>query len=224
MSRLLSLLGGLALLASASLLFAQVRDEPAPQPKTPPKAVAPDKGLRTPDKAAPSDKQTKRRSRSRVYLGVYTVPVEDLSGRVKKRLKIDGEDGVVVVEVMPDSPADDAGLRHGDVITHVNGRAVEDEEELSEDLNRLGPGKEVKLNICREGKKQDVTAKLEEAPTPDFGGAAPFGEEGSNAGGGQPAVSGHERLMRIERLERKIARLEKRLAELEKSQSARKPD
>ena len=220
MSRLLSLLGGLALLASASLLFAQVRDEPAPQQKAPPKAVAP----LPPDKPAPADKQTKRRSRSRVYLGVYTVPVEDLSGRVKKRLKIDGEDGVVVVEVMPDSPADDAGLRHGDVITHVSGRAVEDEEELSDDLNRLGPGKEVKLDICRDGKKQKITAKLEEAPTPDFGGAAPFGEEGPNTGGGQPMVSGHERLQRIERLERKIARLEKRLAELEKSQSARKPD
>lgn len=219
MTRLLSLLGGVALLCSASFLFAQVRDDAAPQQKAPPKAVAP----LPPDKATTTDKPTKRRSRSRVYLGVYTVPVEDLSGRVKKRFKIDGEDGVVVVEVMPDSPADDAGLRHGDVITHVNGRAVEDEEELSDDLNRLGPGKEVKLAICRDGKKQDVTAKLEEAPMHEPGGAPP-GEEGFNQGGGQPAVSGQERLMRIERLERKIGRLEKRLAELEKSRSARKPD
>jgi hypothetical protein len=41
-------------------------------------------------------------------------------------------------------------------------------------------------------------------------------------GGGQPPASAHERLQRIEHLERKISRLEKRLADLERTQSTRK--
>jgi membrane-associated protease RseP (regulator of RpoE activity) len=224
MSRFLFSLGAIVLLLSALSLSAQVRDEPAPRQKPPPKAVAPDKGLAPPDKAVSPDQPTKRRSRSRCYLGVYTMPVEDLSSRVKKRFKIDGDDGVVVVEVMPDSPADDAGVRHGDVITHVNGKLVEDEDELSDDLNRLGPGKEVKLAVCRDGKKQEITAKLEEAPRHDDFGPPPGGDAGASPGGAPPSASAQERLQRIERLERKISRLEKRLADLERTQSTRKPD
>jgi len=215
--------GTVVLAFSALTLLAQVRE--TPQTPVPPRqqTVTPNKGATTDLPATPkkntSEKKT-RRSRKRVYLGVYTVPVEDMSTRVRRRLKLKNTEGVVVVEVMPDSPADEAGLRHGDVITHVNGKAVEDEEELSEDLNRTGPDKPVKLSILREGEKRDITAELEEGSPEDFA-PAHFGQEDRFEEGGRGPD--HATMMYIDHLERRVSRLEKRLDEMEKTRSVKKP-
>jgi len=215
-----------ALLLSALTLSAQVRQElPQPAPKqtstsAQPKTTAPDRGVidtdKAPTKDAKSTKQAKRRRHSRVYLGVCTVPVEDMTSRMRRKLKIKEDDGVVVVEVMPDSPAEEAGLKHGDVITHVNGKLVEDEEELCDDLNRLGPDKPVKLDICRDGKKQQITATLEEGPAGEIMPAhfAPGIEEGFRG-------REHELLDRIDHLERRIYHLENRLQDVERGRSVR---
>jgi membrane-associated protease RseP (regulator of RpoE activity) len=209
---------------SALAVFAQVRgtsQAPASprQPSTAPSKVA------APDQAAPAqkngtEKKARRHSRKRVYLGVATVPVEDLGNRARKRLKLKDTEGVIVVEVMPDSPAEDAGLRHGDIITHVNGKAVEDEEELSEDLSRQGPDKPIKLAIVRDGEKREITAELEEGAVEDFM-PAHFGHENGSEGHGGGAD--HATLMCIQQMERRITRLENRIDELEKTRAARKP-
>jgi len=218
--------GMIALFLSALTLSAQVRQElPQPAPKqtstvTQPKTTSPDRGAidtgKAPSKDAKSTKQARRRRHSRVYLGVCTVPVEDMTSRMRRKLKIKEDDGVVVVEVMPDSPAEEAGLKHGDVITHVNGKLVEDEEELCDDLNRFGTDKPVKLDICREGKKQQITANLEEGSIDELIPAhfTPGGNEG---------VRGreHELLDRIDHLERRIYHLENRLQDMERGRSVR---
>jgi membrane-associated protease RseP (regulator of RpoE activity) len=221
MSRFLFSAGAVVLLGGA-FLFAQVRPQPSPTvppPQPGQKAVAPEQGLApaqraNSDRKAAADKQAaRRRSRSRVYLGVYTVPVEDMSNRSRRKLKLDNTDGVIVVEVMPDSPADDAGLRHGDVITHVNGKLVDDEDELIKDLNQVGPDKPIKLTVIRDGKKREMTAELDEMPAGEHGAFADNQEAEEMMG------MCHENAQRIERLERKIARLEKRLADMEKPRS-----
>jgi S1-C subfamily serine protease len=200
MSRVLLSTGMIGLLAGALALAAQVRDEgrktTAPPGANP--AAAPNKGV--------ADKQPGQR-RNRVYLGVYTMPVEDMANSARRRLKLKDTEGVVVIEVMPDSPADEAGLQQGDVITHVNGKKADDEEELSKDLNQLGAGKPVKLAVIRDGKKQEITAKLKEVP--------------AHVAHEEVAGMCQDNAQRIERLERKIARLEKRVRELEKPGAAK---
>jgi membrane-associated protease RseP (regulator of RpoE activity) len=223
MSRFLLPAGMVALLFGAFTLAAQVRDDPrqstAVPPQPPSKAGAADKAVIDGGILRPADKQgQRRRGRNRVYLGVLTVPVEDMSKRTLKKLKLANTDGVYVIEVMPDSPADDAGLKHGDVITHVNGKLIEDEEELVKDLNQVGAGKPVKLTVFREGKKQEIKAELDEAPAGEHAGPA-GGEEQMEEVMGMC----HHNAQRLEHLERKISRLEKRLAEMEKGRSAKNP-
>jgi hypothetical protein len=215
MFRLWFPVGLVALLLGAFALSAQVRDDPRqPPPATPgagQKAVSPDRDLK--GGRGPADKQAPHlRGQKRVYLGVMTMPVEDMSNRTRRKMNLKDTDGVIICEVMPDSPADEAGLRQGDVITHVNGKVVDDEEELSKDLHELGAGKPVKLSVIRDGEKQSITAKLEEVPAGPGGG---MDEETRSML--------HENVLRIERLERKIARLERRLQEMDTQRAGKNP-
>jgi len=226
MSRYLLPAGLVALVLTALTVAAQVREKPRQAPPAPAqagqKALSPDKAL-APSKKAGVNKDGRedgkardRRGRSRVYLGVWTVPVEDLSNRTRKKMKLETMDGVIVVDVKPDSPADEAGLRHGDVITHVNGKLIEDEEELIDDLNELGPGKQVKLAVIRDGKKKEITAKLDKSPA----------NEDSGMGIPEEVIDEmmgicHHNAQRIERLERQVSRLQKQLADKDKTHSTK---
>lgn len=224
MSRVLFSAGMVVLLGGAWLFAAQVREDPrrttVPPPQPGQKAVAPDQGLQPApnaprDRNPAADKQApRRRSRNRVYLGVYTVPVEDMTPRARKKLKLEKTEGVFVIEVMPDSPADDAGLRHGDVITHVNGKLIDDEDEMIKDLNQVGPGKPIKLVVLRDGEEKNITAELDEAPAGEHNAPQAQGDSSEEMIG-----LCHQNAQRIEQLERKISRLEKRLADLTKNRS-----
>ncbi len=206
---------GTAALLVAALAFSQVRQQQSPNTPPPP-AASQQKPLASEKGVAPDEKPQQRRGAKRVYLGVFTVPVEDMTSRTRKKLKLPNSDGVFVIEVMPHSPAEEAGLKHGDVITHVNGKLIEDEEELVEDLRKVGAGKQVDLTIIRDGKKEEIKAKLGEIPARALGGGAAPDEA-------EEEVIGmcEENAERIEHLERRISHLEKRLAELEKSRSAK---
>jgi C-terminal processing protease CtpA/Prc len=162
----------------------------------------------------PIDAPQRQRGAKRVYLGVFTVPVEDMTSGTRRKLKLPNSDGVFVIEVLPDSPAEKAGLKHGDVITHVNGKLVDDEDELVDDLNKAGAGKQVDLAVVREGKKQEIKAKLDEIPARALGGGA-----GPDEAGDEVIGMCQENAERIEHLERRIMRLEKRLSEMEQSRS-----
>jgi len=160
------------------------------------------------------------RDRASAFLGVEAVSMDEMTPRLRKRLGISGQEGLVVMEVVGDSPADKAGLRHGDVITAVNGKEVENANQLREVINKAGVGKEVRLEVMRGSQKKELTAKLEEAPVDGFS-MTPLPGLGENQSGyrgplGLPLLP--ERA-RVQQLERRIQQLEERLRELEQNQN-----
>ena len=111
------------------------------------------------------------------YAGVTTQP---LYPQLAERLGIDAETGALVAEVVPGSPADDAGLQAGDeeirfqgrqvtaggdVITAVNDEQITDNADLPRIVSRLNPGDEVTLDIVRDGDTEQVQVTLGERPT-----------------------------------------------------------
>ncbi len=76
----------------------------------------------------------------------------------------DGADGARVLLVLPDSPADRAGLRVGDVIQAVDGAAVGRRQTLSTLLARYAPGDPVALTVLRRGETINLPVTLGEAP------------------------------------------------------------
>jgi S1-C subfamily serine protease len=68
-----------------------------------------------------------------------------------------------VMSVMPNSPADKAGLKKGDVITAVDGKKVT-AADISQTVAALQVGKQIKLTIVRDSKQMDITVTLADMP------------------------------------------------------------
>jgi len=95
------------------------------------------------------------------YLGVG---IQEVTGERAKSLKLPGEGGVEITRVAADSPAEKAGLKTGDVVMQFNGMKVEGLEQLSRLVRETPVGREVKLEIFRNGAAQTITAKVGEHP------------------------------------------------------------
>ena len=98
---------------------------------------------------------------TRGYLGV--VP-QDIDAGLAEQFNLPNENGALIGDVIPNTPAERAGLQSGDVIETVNGKTVEDAHSLQLIISQMDPGASVKLGIIRNGKAKDVTVKLGELP------------------------------------------------------------
>ncbi len=79
------------------------------------------------------------------------------------------ERGALIVEVIPGSPADKAGLRPGDLVTEVEGEAVTPTHPLADLILRHTPGERITLTIDRDGATQKVNVTLGNAASqPSF--------------------------------------------------------
>jgi serine protease Do len=76
----------------------------------------------------------------------------------------EGLSGALIEWVEPDRPADEAGLMVGDVITAVDGRAVDEDHPLDRRIRRYDPGDRVEITYWREGREQAVRVRLGEHP------------------------------------------------------------
>jgi serine protease Do len=74
------------------------------------------------------------------------------------------EQGALVREVMPDGPAEEAGLREGDIVTAVDGQAVDDDHPLDELIREHEVGDQVELTVLREGRELSLTVELDTWP------------------------------------------------------------
>lgn len=77
------------------------------------------------------------------------------------------EEGAEVLEVVPESPAEKAGLREGDRILAVNGEAVTYETPLVGLIAAHGPGDAVTLTIERDGREREIGVELGGWPAPE---------------------------------------------------------
>jgi serine protease Do len=98
---------------------------------------------------------------ARGWLGVY---IGALDEAMADALGLDEPTGALVNQVTEDSPADDAGIRDGDVILEVEGKKIEDSSELVNTIANYAPGTNVELTIWRNNNERQMTVELGERP------------------------------------------------------------
>lgn len=97
-----------------------------------------------------------------VRRGLLGIKGTELNADLAKALKIDAQQGAFVSEVLPDSAAEKAGLRAGDVITAINGQKLSSFSELRAKIATTGAGQKVKLTYLRDGKSNTTSVILQQ--------------------------------------------------------------
>jgi serine protease Do/serine protease DegQ len=93
--------------------------------------------------------------------GRIGLTTQDITPEEAGRLGAQASHAAVVVEVAKNSPADKAGLRPGDVIIALNGRAVRGSSDLRNQIGLIQVGEEVEFKFLRDGEVRLLRARLE---------------------------------------------------------------
>ena len=131
----------------------------------------------------------------KVVRGYLGVSIQEVTPDLAKAFNLPSAEGALVGDVQPDSPGAKAGLQKGDVITALNGQKVTDYHDLRLRISQLPPAAAVKLDVYRNGQKQEISATLTEYPE-----KAQTAENGSGQGESQ-ALEG----LQVENLTNDIA-------------------
>lgn len=104
------------------------------------------------------------------FLGVQ---MQALTDELRDGLDIKTEKGVLINEVIDESPADKAGLHDGDVIVAFNGKEVETPSQLSDLVAESKSGDEVKIEVMRDGRSKTFDVTIGDWPQDDMAFFAP---------------------------------------------------
>jgi serine protease Do len=111
----------------------------------------------------------------RGYLGVM---IQDLNTELAEVFGLEEPRGALISEVTPDSAAEKAGLKSGDVITEFNGKAVEDSRRLKLAVGATAPGRTVEVTVMRDGGRRTFEVALRNASGQDLAATGAAAAEG----------------------------------------------
>jgi serine protease Do len=98
---------------------------------------------------------------TRGWLGVVLQP---LTSDLAASFGAEGKKGALISEVSPDSPADKAGLKAGDVVLEIDGHKVDTPGDVARVVGLVAPGRKAKLSLWRDKAQKSVDIVLGEAP------------------------------------------------------------
>ncbi|HDG1667535.1 TPA: serine endoprotease DegP [Kluyvera ascorbata] len=110
----------------------------------------------------------------------------ELNSELAKAMKVDAQRGAFVSQVMPNSSAARAGIKAGDVITSLNGKAISSFAALRAQVGTMPVGSKISLGLLRDGKPVTVELELQQSSQTQVDSSSIFsgieGAEMSNKG------------------------------------------
>ncbi len=131
----------------------------------------------------------------KVVRGWLGVSIQPLGPDLRQALNLGDLEGALVADVQRNSPAEKGGLKRGDVVVGLNGKAVAEPGALSREIAMMKPNTEVELRVIRDGRPRTLAVRIGQLPEDKQGGnedededeqlgAAP-GNRGRAEGGGE---------------------------------------
>jgi serine protease Do len=102
--------------------------------------------------------------RGKVIRGWLGVTIQPVTPELAKQFNLKEEKGVLIGDVVEDSPAEKAGLQRGDVIVEYEGKEADEPASLRNMVATTPPNKEVTIKILRDGKPKTVRVTIAELP------------------------------------------------------------
>ncbi|MDR2161530.1 MAG: DegQ family serine endoprotease [Desulfovibrio sp.] len=102
------------------------------------------------------------REHRKVSRGWLGVTIQNVDEATAKALNLDKAAGALVNSVLEGHPADKAGIRSGDVILEINGRSVENTEQLLRTVAQIAPGSRASVVVWRDGGKRTFSLTMAE--------------------------------------------------------------
>jgi S1-C subfamily serine protease len=100
-----------------------------------------------------------------VRRGLLGVNIATITPDIAEAYDVSETQGALVLQVMPDSAAERAGVQTGDIIRRVDGKRINNANELRNTIGMKRSGDAVDLEILRDGERRTITAQLGEQPT-----------------------------------------------------------
>ncbi|WP_261885918.1 Do family serine endopeptidase [Vibrio pomeroyi] len=98
-----------------------------------------------------------------VKRGMLGVQGGEVTSELAEALGYESSKGAFVSQIVPDSAADKAGLKAGDIIVSINGKRIDTFSELRAKVATLGAGKQIELGVVRDGKSKTFDVTLGES-------------------------------------------------------------
>lgn len=99
-----------------------------------------------------------------VIRGYIGVDGRDINPAMARLMNADNINGILVLGVAPNSPAEKSGIVSQDIITSINGESVINRQNVTDIVTELRPGTEVDVDVIRKGVAQTIKVTIEEAP------------------------------------------------------------
>jgi serine protease Do len=121
-----------------------------------------------------------------VTRGWMGVQVQGVTKDIADSVGLKNAEGAIVAEPQSGSPAAQAGIKEGDVITAVNGKEMRDGRDLARTIAGIAPGTSISLDVWRNGETKTISLTLGQLPSERQANAS--GDYRSNASGSTPRL------------------------------------
>ena len=100
----------------------------------------------------------------KVTRGYVGIAMTDVNEEIKDFFKLKKQEGVLITDVLDDSPAEEGGLKRDDVILKIDGRDIKNGQDIKNIIGFTMPGKEVSFTVDRNGREKNIKVKVGNKP------------------------------------------------------------